>query len=219
VMQVPRLRSRVDPRSVANVRPATRLWLSCDVDPVRRRRTDRASRGSRLCSGRELVHASNRMVGDTGEGFHECPESTHDRWSGSDCFARVTNMGAFPPQCGAWRPLQNSSSRAYQPTTHYLKAVAALGVESGLDAINWMKANPSEEDCFGRASIRADGRFFDYGYLFQVKKPSQSKATWDLFNVLSSTRRIRRSDRLRRVYVVLSGGEEALVPLQIAEPA
>jgi branched-chain amino acid transport system substrate-binding protein len=88
----------------------------------------------------------------------------------------------------------------YSATTHYLKAVVALGAEnakrSGLDAINWMKANPSEEDCFGRASIRADGRFFDYGYLFQVKKPSQSQATWDLFNVLSSTRRIRRSDRL-----------------------
>jgi branched-chain amino acid transport system substrate-binding protein len=79
----------------------------------------------------------------------------------------------------------------YSATTHYLKAVAALGVEkaktSGLDAINWMKANPSEDDCFGKASIRADGRFLTTGYLFQVKKPSQSKSTWDLFNVLSST--------------------------------
>ena len=71
-----------------------------------------------------------------------------------------------------------------------LKGVAALGpakAASGLDAINWMKANPSEDDCFGKASIRADGRFLTMGYLFQVKKPSQSKSTWDLFSVLSST--------------------------------
>jgi branched-chain amino acid transport system substrate-binding protein len=79
----------------------------------------------------------------------------------------------------------------YSATTHYLKAAAALGVEkvktSGLDAIKWMKANPTEDDCFGRASIRADGRFLTTGYLFQVKQPSQSKGPWDVFNVLSST--------------------------------
>jgi hypothetical protein len=76
-------------------------------------------------------------------------------------------------------------------TTHYLKAVVALGEEkakaSGLDPINWMKANPSDDDCFSQASIRADGRFLTTGYLFRVKKPSQSKSAWDVFNVLSST--------------------------------
>jgi branched-chain amino acid transport system substrate-binding protein len=75
--------------------------------------------------------------------------------------------------------------------THYPKGVVALGVKkaktSGLDAINWMKANPSEGDCFGKASIRADGRFLTIGYLFRVKKPSQSKSPWDVFNVLAST--------------------------------
>jgi len=79
----------------------------------------------------------------------------------------------------------------YSATTHYLKAVAAMGVDkakaSGLDAINWMKATPTDDDCFGQASIRSDGRFLTTGYLFQVKKPSQSKGPWDLLNVLSST--------------------------------
>jgi hypothetical protein len=73
--------------------------------------------------------------------------------------------------------------------THYLKAVAALaeGEYVGLDAINWMKANPSEEDVsVGRRSGRTGG-FFDYGIFVPSEETSQSKATWDLFNVLSST--------------------------------
>jgi branched-chain amino acid transport system substrate-binding protein len=78
----------------------------------------------------------------------------------------------------------------YSAVTHYLKGAAAMGVDkakaSGVDAINWMKANPSDDDCFGKASIRADGRFMTTGYLFQVKKPSESKSPWDVFNVLSS---------------------------------
>lgn len=78
----------------------------------------------------------------------------------------------------------------YSATMHYLKGVAAMGVEkakaSGVDAINWMKANPSDDDCFGKASIRADGRFLTTGYLFEAKKPSESKSTWDVFNILTS---------------------------------
>jgi branched-chain amino acid transport system substrate-binding protein len=78
----------------------------------------------------------------------------------------------------------------YSATTHYLKGVVAMGAAkakaSGLDAINWMKANPSDDDCFGKASIRQDGRFITTGYLFEAKKPSDSKGTWDVFNVLST---------------------------------
>ncbi len=78
----------------------------------------------------------------------------------------------------------------YASVTHYLKGVAALGpakAASGLDAINWMKATPTDDDCFGHASIRADGRFITAGYLFRVKTPAQSKSAWDVFNVVSTT--------------------------------
>jgi branched-chain amino acid transport system substrate-binding protein len=78
----------------------------------------------------------------------------------------------------------------YAGVTHYLKAVAAMGPEkarAGLEAINWMKANPTDDDCFGQAAIRPDGRFICPGYLFQVKTPAQSKNEWDVFNVLSTT--------------------------------
>ncbi|MBN8926521.1 MAG: ABC transporter permease [Rhodospirillales bacterium 69-11] len=78
----------------------------------------------------------------------------------------------------------------YAAVTQYLKGVAALGpakARAGKDAIDWMKANPTDDDCFGKASIRADGRFICNGYLFQVKKPSESKMPWDVFNVVSTT--------------------------------
>jgi branched-chain amino acid transport system substrate-binding protein len=78
----------------------------------------------------------------------------------------------------------------YAAVTHYLKAVAALGPEkarAGREAINWMKATPTDDDCFGQAAIRPDGRFICPGSLFQVKTPTQSKGTWDVFNVLSTT--------------------------------
>jgi branched-chain amino acid transport system substrate-binding protein len=78
----------------------------------------------------------------------------------------------------------------YAAVTHYLKAAAALGPEKirgGLDAINWMKANPTDDDCFGHASIRQDGRFICPGYLFQVKTPAESKSPWDVFKVVSTT--------------------------------
>ena len=78
----------------------------------------------------------------------------------------------------------------YAAVTHYLKAVTALGpakAKAGLAAIDWMKANPTDDDCFGNAAIRPDGRFICPGYLFQVKTPAQSKSEWDVFNVLSTT--------------------------------
>ena len=42
----------VDPRLVVSARPTT--GRSCDVDPIRRRRADRTSRGSRSCSRAEV---------------------------------------------------------------------------------------------------------------------------------------------------------------------
>ena len=78
----------------------------------------------------------------------------------------------------------------YSATLHYMKSIAALGparARSGLDAINWMKATPTEDDCFGTARIREDGRFVCPGYLFQVKTPAQSKSEWDVFKVVSTT--------------------------------
>ncbi|XSC47556.1 ABC transporter substrate-binding protein [Bradyrhizobium sp. RDT10] len=77
----------------------------------------------------------------------------------------------------------------YGVTMHYLKAVAAMGVEtakkSGAAVVTRMKSMPTDDDAFGPGSIRADGRAVLPAYLLKVKKPSESKAPWDYCEVTS----------------------------------
>ncbi|MFN6254195.1 MAG: ABC transporter substrate-binding protein [Alphaproteobacteria bacterium] len=79
----------------------------------------------------------------------------------------------------------------YSGTLHFLKTVAAMGVPaakaSGLDLINRMKAQPSEDDLYGRAVIRPDGRRLIPSYLFEVKTPAESRKPWDYYKLLQTT--------------------------------
>ncbi len=78
----------------------------------------------------------------------------------------------------------------YSAVTHYLRTAAAMGVAqckaSGRAAIAAMKATPTEDDCFGRQSVRADGRFLTPIFLFRCKAPAESHGPWDLFTPLST---------------------------------
>jgi branched-chain amino acid transport system substrate-binding protein len=80
---------------------------------------------------------------------------------------------------------------AYAGTLHYLKAVQDLGVAaakaSGVDAVNRMKAMPTDDDCFGPGTVRADGRKLHPAYLFEVKKPDESRGPWDYYSLLQTT--------------------------------
>jgi branched-chain amino acid transport system substrate-binding protein len=79
----------------------------------------------------------------------------------------------------------------YSATLHYLKAVAAMGAaeakKDGVATVNRMKAMPVEDDCFGKTTIREDGRNLVPSYLFEVKKPSESKGPWDYYKLVAST--------------------------------
>ena len=64
----------------------------------------------------------------------------------------------------------------YSATLHYLKAVAALkSAADGKAVVNQMKAIPTDDPLFGKGYIRTDGRKIHPAYLFQVKKPEESK--------------------------------------------
>ena len=71
-----------------------------------------------------------------------------------------------------------------------MKAAAAMGVPaakaSGRAAIAQMKALPTDDDCYGAASIRADGRFIPPFHLFQVKQPGESASPWDVYKPLAT---------------------------------
>jgi branched-chain amino acid transport system substrate-binding protein len=72
----------------------------------------------------------------------------------------------------------------YAATLHYLKAVAATkSAADGKAVVNQMKALPTEDSLFGKGYIRTDGRKIHPAYLFQVKKPEESKYAGDVYNV------------------------------------
>ncbi|HEX3574280.1 MAG TPA: ABC transporter substrate-binding protein [Rhodopila sp.] len=79
----------------------------------------------------------------------------------------------------------------YSSSLHYLKTAAAMGVaeakQDGAATVARMKAMPTDDDCFGKGSIRADGRCIHPSYLWEVKKPSESKGPWDYYKLLETT--------------------------------
>jgi branched-chain amino acid transport system substrate-binding protein len=89
------------------------------------------------------------------------------------------------------RPPAMVPAGCYGATLHYLKAVADLGAArakaSGAEAVNRMKAMPTDDDAFGAGSIRVDGRAIHPAYLFEVKKPAESRDPWDLYKLVATT--------------------------------
>jgi len=71
----------------------------------------------------------------------------------------------------------------YSAVLHYLKAVEALKSDDGTKVIAKMKEMPTDDPLFGKGTIRVDGRKIHPMYLFEVKKPSESKGPWDYYKV------------------------------------
>ena len=72
----------------------------------------------------------------------------------------------------------------YSSVQHYLKAVVALkSAADGKAVVAKMKEMPTKDVLFGEGSIRADGRKIHPMYLFEVKKPEESKAPWDYYKL------------------------------------
>ena len=73
----------------------------------------------------------------------------------------------------------------YAGTLHYLKALKALNADGdGKAVVEKMKALPTDDPAFGKGTIRADGRKIHPVYLFEVKKPSESKGPWDYYKLI-----------------------------------
>jgi hypothetical protein len=45
---------------------------------------------------------------------------------------------------------------------------------------------PTDDPLFGKGIVRQDGRKIHPMYLFEVKKPSESKGPWDFYKVLAT---------------------------------
>jgi branched-chain amino acid transport system substrate-binding protein len=49
-----------------------------------------------------------------------------------------------------------------------------------------MKAMPTDDPLFGKGSIRRDGRKMHPMYLFEVKKPGESRGAWDYYKLIET---------------------------------
>jgi branched-chain amino acid transport system substrate-binding protein len=77
----------------------------------------------------------------------------------------------------------------YAGLLHYFKALEALGgnPHDGAKVVAEMKKLPTDDPLFGKGSIRIDGRGIHPAYLFEVKKPSESKGEYDLYKLIGTT--------------------------------
>jgi branched-chain amino acid transport system substrate-binding protein len=72
----------------------------------------------------------------------------------------------------------------YSQVMHYLRSVDALQNDNdGAAVVAKMKELPTDDTLFGKGSVRADGRKIHDVYLFEVKKPEESKGPYDYYKV------------------------------------
>jgi branched-chain amino acid transport system substrate-binding protein len=94
----------------------------------------------------------------------------------SDRFLKTTGRRPSMVQAGV-----------YSGVLHYLKAVAALNsAKDGKAVVAKMKETPTDDPLFGKGEVRADGRKIHDAYLFEVKKPEESKGPWDYYKLLAT---------------------------------
>ncbi|MGY3482926.1 ABC-type branched-subunit amino acid transport system substrate-binding protein [Bradyrhizobium sp. USDA 4011] len=76
----------------------------------------------------------------------------------------------------------------YSSLIHYFKALEALGgnPHDGRAVVAKMKELPTDDPLFGKGAIRIDGRKIHPAYLFEVKKPSESKYPWDYYKLVAT---------------------------------
>jgi len=74
----------------------------------------------------------------------------------------------------------------YSATMHYLKAIEAIGTDEAPKVMAQMRATPINDFFAKDGKIRIDGRMVHDMYLFEVKKPEESKNEWDLYKLLAT---------------------------------
>jgi branched-chain amino acid transport system substrate-binding protein len=78
-----------------------------------------------------------------------------------------------------------SHAGTYSATLHYLKAVQAAGSKETKAVLAKMRETPVRDAFTDNGYLREDGRMVHSMFLFEVKKPAESKYPWDYYKVLA----------------------------------
>lgn len=71
----------------------------------------------------------------------------------------------------------------YSSTMHYLNAVKAAGTDDAKAVMAKMREMPVNDFFSKNGRVREDGRFIHDMYVYEVKKPSESKYAWDYYKL------------------------------------
>jgi branched-chain amino acid transport system substrate-binding protein len=142
----------------------------------------------RILRGKQRIFATVanlldfRSIGlDVAAGLFVAEPFYWDLNDGTRAFSRrfaQRNKGQMPSQYQA---------DVYSGITHYLKTVAAMGTDGdGRAVVAKMKKLPTDDPIHGHGYIREDGRKMHPTYLFQVKRPEESKGEWDIYKLINT---------------------------------
>ena len=128
--------------------------------------TDVHSLGLKVANGLQLTESFYWDMNDQTRAF-------------SKRFAARAKNGAMPSMVQAGD---------YAATLHYLKSLEALGgnPRDGAKVVAKMKELPTDDPLFGKGVIQANGRKIHPAYLFEVKKPEESKGPWDYYKLVAT---------------------------------
>lgn len=71
----------------------------------------------------------------------------------------------------------------YSSTMHYLNAIKASGTDDAKTVMAKMREMPVNDFFAKNGRVREDGRFVHDMYVYEVKKPSESKYAWDYYKL------------------------------------
>jgi branched-chain amino acid transport system substrate-binding protein len=107
-------------------------------------------------------------------------------WDTSDTTRAFSKKFAERMKNGA--PPTMVQAGVYAGLLHYFKALEALGgnPHDGIKVVDQMKSMPTDDQLFGKGLIQPNGRTIHDAYLYEVKKPSESKAPWDFYKLVGT---------------------------------
>src|SRR3981189_1686856 len=105
-------------------------------------------------------------------------------WDMNDDTRAFAKRFAARPGMNGKMPSGNQAG-VYASTLAYLNAVAAAGSDQAKDVVPEMKKFKGKDKLFGDVTIRQDGRVIHPMYLFEVKKPEESKYPYDYYKLAS----------------------------------
>jgi branched-chain amino acid transport system substrate-binding protein len=86
---------------------------------------------------------------------------------------------------GGRMPTQNHAG-VYSSSLAYLRAVRDSGTIEGQRVVEQIRRKPIADPLFGETTIRPDGRAVHAMHIFRVKRPEDSRETWDYYERIAT---------------------------------